>query len=114
MMNYTDGTQEIFMKNKARDNHILNSLVQWYHQSKKIKKVRKETQLWKQLSKVLQQIIVHIFIVKVIYIINQLSSEKIRIKKEMEQLFIKNNKFIISKSLWTQLRKEKAFLYPEQ
>jgi hypothetical protein len=32
----------------------------------------------------------------------------------MKQLFIKDNQFIISKSIWTQLRKEKVSLYHEQ
>jgi hypothetical protein len=32
-------------------------------------------------------------------------------RKEMEKLFIKDNKFVISKKMWTHLRKQKDKLY---
>jgi hypothetical protein len=32
-------------------------------------------------------------------------------RREMEKLFIENNKFIISKKMWSHLRKQKEKLY---
>jgi hypothetical protein len=64
----------------------------------KFTKYQNRTMIKKQLEKICKE-----------RIIKYLEEEKKR--REMEKLFIKDNKFIISKKMWSHLRKQKEKLY---